>query len=324
MAKILNDRIIASRRLLQNPYAYLNEEGGYSALLYQDEYTEATNHEITKDRLEKQNPYAHLNESGRFSALSNHPNIQPDIVSDVSLQAHFSREINTRTGRYTQIEIEQRAIKLQRIIWKHRKQIWPDATPSNPVAMLDPTVALSLIGYNSNLDETLGQFYSDGKLVEVAGTIDKSSKEIHISRQFQQHIRRFTAAHELGHALMHETSGLHRDRPLDGTTISRIGVEFEADKFAAFFLMPRKLVQTAFRQNFLTDRFILTEATAHALNLGSYESLLEKFKTFRQLSRVLASAEHYNGLQFNSLANQFRVTNEAMAIRLEELELLEI
>jgi hypothetical protein len=51
---------------------------------------------------------------------------------------------------------------------------------------------------------------------------------------------------------------------------------------------------------------------------------MKKFKTLRQLSRVLASAEHYNGLQFNSLANQFRVTNEAMAIRLEELELLEI
>jgi len=322
MAKTLNDRIIESRRLLQNPYAHLDDLGGYSALQYPNEYTEATSHEIAKDRLEKQNPYAHLNESGGFSALSNQPILQTDIVSNVSLEAHFSREINTRTGRYSQIEIEQRAIKLQKIIWKHRKQIWSDATPSNPVDMLDPSVALKLIGYNSNLDETLGQFHIDGKLIEVAGTIDKSSKQIHISRQFPQHIRRFTAAHELGHALLHETSGLHRDRPLDGAIISRNAVEFEADKFATFFLMPRKLVQTAFKRLFLTDRFIFTEATASALGLGNYETLITKFKTLRQLSRALASAEHYNGLQFFSLAKQFRVTNEAMAIRLEELELV--
>jgi hypothetical protein len=240
------------------------------------------------------------------------------------LETHFLQEINTQKDRYSQLEIERRAIKLQKSIWKYRKQIWPDATPSNPVDILDPTIALKLIGYNSNLDETLGRFYSDGKLFEVAGTIDKSSKQIHISRQFPQHVRRFTAAHELGHALLHETSGLHRDRPLDGATISRNDIEFEADKFAAFYLMPRKLVQIAFKQIFLTDKFILTEATAVALNLGSYESLLKKFKTIRQLSRALASAEYYNGLPFNSLAKQFRVTNETMAIRLEELELLEI
>ena len=324
MAKLLSDRITESRLLLQNPYAYLNDLGGYSALPHHNEYTEASSNEITKDRLEMQNPYAHLNESGGFSALSNDSYIQANIFSDVSLETHFLREINAQKDSYSQIEIEMRARKLQKSIWKYRKQIWPDAAPSNPIDMLDPIVALKLIGYNSDLDETLGQFYSDRKLIEVAGTIDKCSKQIHISRQFPQHIRRFTAAHELGHALLHETSGLHRDRPLDGATISRNAVEFEADKFAAFFLMPRKLVQTTFNRFFLTDRFTLTEATAFALGLGTYESLIKKFKTLRQLSRVLASAEQYNGLQFISLANQFRVTTEAMAIRLEELELLAI
>ena len=324
MSKSLSDRITESRRLLQNQYAYLDELGGFSALPHHKEHTDASSNEITKDRLELQDPYAHLNESGGFSALSNDSHIQADISSDASLETHFSREINAQKYHYSKIEIEQRAIKLQKSIWKYRKQIWLDATPPNPIDMLDPIVALKLIGYNFDLDETLGQFYSDEKLIEVAGTIDKSSKQIHISRQFPHHIRRFTAAHELGHALLHETSGLHRDRPLDGATISRNAVELEADKFAAYFLMPQKLVQTAFKRFFLTDRFTLTEATAHALGLGTYESLMKKFKTLRQLSRALASAEHYNGLHFISLANQFRVTTGAMAIRLEELELLAI
>lgn len=324
MAKLLSDRITESRRLLQNPYAYLNDLGGYSALPHHNEYAEASSNEITKDRLKMQNPYAHLNESGGFSALSNDSHIQTDIFSDVSLGTHFLREINAQKDSYSQIEIEMRVRKLQKSIWKYRKQIWPDATPSNLIDMLDPIVALKLIGYNSDLDKTLGQFYSDGKLIEVAGTIDRSSKQIHISRQFPQHIRRFTAAHELGHALLHETSGLHRDRPLDGATISRNAVEFEADKFAAYFLMPRKLVRTTFKRFFLSDKFSLNETTAFALGIGGYEALMNKCKTIRQLSRMLANAEHYNGLHFISLANQFRVSAEAMAIRLEELELLTI
>ena len=188
--------------------------------------------------------------------------------------------------------------------------------------MLDPVIALKFIGYDCDLDETLGQFYSSGKLIEVAGTIDKSSSKVHISRRFGNHIRNFTAAHELGHALLHQTSGLHRDRPLDGTIISRDPVEREADKFATFFLMPTKLVKTTFEKFFLTDKFFLNEETAFALGLSDFMELKEKVKPLRQLSKMLASAEYYNGRHFVSLANQFRVSTEAMAIRLEELELL--
>ena len=304
MTKSLSERITESRRLLKNPYAYLNELGGYSALPHHDESTKQS--EITKSRLLLENPYAHLDGSGNFDAVLNYSSIQ------------------IKKDRYSHIDIEQQAISLQKRMWQDRSQIWPGVTPSNPIEILDPIRALEFIGYDCDLEETLGQFHVDGKLVEVAGTIDRLSKRVHISRQFQHNIRSFTAAHELGHALLHETSGLHRDRPLDGTAISRNTVEREADKFATFFLMPRKLVQSTFKQFFLTDNFSINEATAFALGLGDYETLNKKCKTLRQLSRVLASVERYNGLQFTSLANQFRVSIEAMAIRLEELELLAI
>lgn len=315
MTKSLSERITESRRLLENQYAYLDDFGGYSALPHHDELKEASSEEIARSRWLLQNPYAHLDESGGFSALSNHSHKQLGTFTDAPQET-------TKEYRHSHIEIERRVKNLHKRIWQNRNKIWSNATLPNPIDMLDPVIALKFIGYDCDLDETLGQFYSDGKLIEVAGIIDKPSAKVRISRQFSNNIRSFTAAHELGHALLHQTNGLHRDRPLDGTAMSRDHVELEADKFATFFLMPRKLVKTTFKQFFLTDRFSLNEATTFALGLGDFVALKKKCKTLRQLSKVLASAEYYNGLQFISLANQFRVSTEAMAIRLEELELL--
>ena len=42
----------------------------------------------------------------------------------------------------------------------------------------------------------------------------------------------------------------------------------------------------------------------------------------RDLAKLLADSESYNGVRFISLANQFRVSTTTMAIRLEELELV--
>lgn len=306
MTKSFNG-ITESRRLLQNPYAYLNGLGGYSALPHNDV---STRRKISESRLKYQNPYAHIDELAGFS------------VNDHS---DSSQEINAqKKDSYTPIEIEQRARSIQLRMWQDRAQIWSGVAPSNPIDILDPTIALKLIGYECDLDETLGQFYSDGKLVEVAGTIDSYVKQVHLSRQFAPNIRSFTAAHELGHALLHETGRMHRDRPLNGEALSRNAFELEADKFATFFLMPQKLVQTTFIRFFLTDKFLLNEATVSALGLGDYEAQANKIATLRQLSRVLASAELYNGIHFVSLAKQFKVSPEAMAIRLEELELLAI
>lgn len=225
--------------------------------------------------------------------------------------------------RYQNFEIEQRARSLLTDLWNDRNLIWPDATPANPINVLDPFIALRLLGYDCALEESLGQFNSDGQMAEVAGTLDRSARQVRISRQLSHAVRSFTAAHELGHALLHETSTtLHRDRPLDGATLSRSPAEAEADRFASYFLMPGKLVQSAFERFFLTDLFVPNEATAFALGKGSHEALRTQCKSLRQLSRLLASTEHYNGMHFVSLADQFLVSGEAMAIRLEELGLV--
>ena len=292
MEKSLSEGIAASRQLLGNPYAYLGEGGKFDAF-----------------------PVAAHAQTQAMRALPE------DLVRKYSTQEVAA----PAKPKYSVIEIEQRARSLQAELWRDRDRIWPIATPTNPINVLDPFTALRLLGYDCELEETLGQFQSEGKQVEVAGTIDKGARQVRVSRQMQNTVRNFTAAHELGHALLHGSStALHRDRPLDGALPSRKGIEFEADKFASFFLMPAKQVQAAFERFFLTDQFMLDEDSAFALRMGDYDTLKRKYRTLRQLSRLLAGAEHYNGVHFISLANQFLVSEEAMAIRLEELGLVEL
>lgn len=279
-----------------------------------NKYFDASSDEISQSRLLLKNRYAYLDEDSPsgYDGLSNRPN---------TLKREF---IQRKNGRYSVIEIEELAKKLLNKLWQEKNLIWVNATPSSPLGVIDPELTLELFEYDFDLEETLGQFTIDGKLIDVAGTIDKNSMQVRISRQFPKNIRRFTAAHELGHALLHKESGLHRDRPVDGINLARNPIELEADKFATFFLMPEKLVREIFKKFFLTDRFNLDEATAFALGLSDYRALTKKYKTLRELSRLLASTERYNGLQFVSLADQFQVSTEAMAIRLEELGLVEI
>lgn len=306
MSKSLEE-ISRSRRLLQNPYAHLDGNGTYSALHQSGTLTtKSLSKQIKESRRLLEDPYAYLDSSGDFSAL-------PSRAQHKSVR---------KRGRHSNADIEQKAQELQRLIWAKRKQIWGDSIPADPVDMLDPSIALELLGYDFTLEETLGHYHENGRLVEVAGLIDNYTKRVRISRQFSDSVRAFTAAHELGHAVLHEARGLHRDRPLDGTKLSRDIAELEADKFATNYLMPRKLVRDRFVSHFGTACFIFDEDTVFELVQKSLAEFSSKYKTLRDLSRLLAGAEYFNGCRFISLATQFRVSVEAMAIRLEELELL--
>jgi len=197
----LAEKITQSRLLLRNQYAYLDETGGFSALPSSNKFGD----EISKSRKLLQDPYAHLDEFGGFSAVTSS---------------------TKRNGGYSLLEIEEQARRIQITMWQDRANLWPIATPTNPIDILDPTIALKLIGYDSDLEETLGQFSVDGKLIEVAGIIDGQSKHVKVSRRFEPHIRSFTTAHELGHAILHGTGRLHRDRPINGESTSRSTIQF--------------------------------------------------------------------------------------------------
>ena len=88
--------------------------------------------------------------------------------------------------------------------------------------------------------------------------------------------------------------------------------------------MPSIDVRRIFHELFRVEQFHITDDTAFNLISGSVEELKAKCKDLRSLARTLASTEYYGGQSFNSIAQRFKVSDEAMAIRLEELELLEL
>lgn len=227
---------------------------------------------------------------------------------------------------YTDEEIDNRASELRKIIWQRRAELWEDSgVPADPTRLLDPEIALRLLGYNFNLVETLGTFSSAGKSYEVAGLLEAQPGRISVSRQMRSDVRLFTAAHELGHVLLHpQLKEAHRDRPIDGSAIARTRIEKEADKFASSYLMPAALVRTRFATTFGKAEFFLTDDTAFALFGSEFDAARKKMKTPRDISMILASAERYNGRSVVSLAKQFHVSVIAMAIRLEELDLLRV
>lgn len=299
------------RHTLQNPYAFIEQIEG--AVLPNAMQTDASAAQIFASRTLLENPYAHLDGNGHFSGTA----------SVKERENGLSTQSRSALITYSRSDIEAKVKSIHEVIWRDRSNLWRNAVPQNPIDMLDPALVLGMLGYDYQLAETLGQYKSGNALIEVAGLIDHASKTVRVSNQFKDNVKLFTGAHEAGHAALHPTAvGLHRDRAIDGGALRRERSEQEADLFATFFLMPAKLVVAHFEDLFLCRVFMLDEETAFALSGSCYSELQKKCRTTRDLSRLLVRAESYDGKYFVSLANKFRVSNETMAIRIEELGLV--
>jgi Zn-dependent peptidase ImmA (M78 family) len=275
---------------------------------------------IRQSRADLENPYAYLNGEGEYEALVPEGTL-------TTAQIDMARVLDgQRRGRaLTRSDIQRIVRNLHTEMWLHRAEILSTEEEVDPLQILDPELALRSLGYAVAIRESLGQHAAGRDSFEVAGIVDNSKETVEISRRFSPAIMKFTTAHELGHAVLHQGSGLHRDRGLDGVSIGpRDPREAEADTFAAYFLLPDKQVRTAFSKRFLTEEFRLNEASAFALGAGSLRHLQDRCRSERDLARILAAAQHYNGAHFKSLSERFGVSIEVVAIRLGELDLIAI
>lgn len=223
-------------------------------------------------------------------------------------------------------DIESAASRFQNLLWTHKKVIWLNKVPDHPAKVLKPNLAFKkALAYNYVLVEMLEVIDEGNGSFETAGIIDQKDKIVHISNNFDKNTQNFTAAHELGHALLHKQTVLHRDRPINGINknVKRNFTERQADKFATYFLMPSKLVKKEFYEMFSTAKFIIDEQTSFNLTNDSPNKLRNECKNLRGLAIKLASSERYDNQSFVSIANLFNVSSIAMAIRLEELNLIE-
>lgn len=251
------------------------------------------------------------------------------LENEVKDNLNLYRDINAlilefkQKKYFTDEDIEMYAIALQNVIWKHKTTILGKNASLHPVDILKPeTVFKKGLSYNCYVREEIDSA-SNNSQIQVAGIIDQGKKMVSICSKFKKEVQNFTFAHELGHALLHQGMIYHRDLPIDGSKTNRDIQEYQADKFASYFLMPKKQVISVFKEIFLTDKFIIDEDSAFNLVKKGSHQLRMECKNKRGLSRKLASAQTYNNEYFKSISEIFNVSVETMAIRLEEIGLVE-
>lgn len=141
---------------------------------------------------------------------------------------------------FEQIELEAR--KLLAEIEKNARRLWPNTQPSR-LFMCNPEAACHLLGLDYLPDSHLGSYGGTA----TAGMLDRNSRAVMLSSRQGFEALRFTAAHEVGHWILHPEQQMFRDRALSAPGgPGRPLVEQEADFFAACFLAPPKLVREAF------------------------------------------------------------------------------
>lgn len=128
------------------------------------------------------------------------------------------------------------------------------------------------------------------------------------------------------HLVLHEDTIMHRDRAFDGSHLQtpRAPAERQADRFAACFLMPQKLVRERFEFMFCCKgQLRFSDVIAYHLDPNNPDRLLYSPKESGERELALARCARFNNQHLVSLAQQFGVSDSAMAIRLKELDLVQ-
>jgi Zn-dependent peptidase ImmA (M78 family) len=135
----------------------------------------------------------------------------------------------------------------------------------------------------------------------------------------------FTIAHELGHWILHrdllaaaflqaqkQGSGMRTlQRHIEGHRSKQPPEEWQANRFATHLLMPKESVQAAFRE------LVSTKAINYREKCKRIGRFTERYPSLHDYARMVAA----NNYPFD-IRSRFRVSKEAMAVRLEELGLI--
>ena len=222
--------------------------------------------------------------------------------------------------------IEREARKVQFEVWSRRKFLWPAGNPPI-VAMFEPRIVAPILELEYELREQIGADGPQRPGFEAAGLLDRRRRIVVISSRFGYPTQRFTAAHEIGHYVLHPWIGdqtVHRDRAVDGAgSVGRAPIEQEADYFAACLLVPLKLLEEQFFARFSSRKPLpLTETVAFHLGERDIGRLFAAPTNSLTFARLVARAESFDTKRFQSLADHFGVSVGALAIRLREAGLI--
>jgi Zn-dependent peptidase ImmA (M78 family) len=225
-------------------------------------------------------------------------------------------------------EIDRKAIA--RKVRLFQFEIWQRAgmthnTEPHLLQLFRPDHAAQVHGYEYEVAEgSLGVHGVGSDRYQVAGIVDPTNNIIKIAGNLKYEVQRFTAAHELGHMVLHPGMTLHRDRPLSGEWLPPDKREREANYFAACFLAPEKLVRQAFEARFRTSTLRLDDTVAfYLVGARQAQDLLRSQTGSLEFARAVATAKAFGqGNCFKPLNELFGMSPTAMAIRLDELALV--
>lgn len=264
---------------------------------------------IHKARMEMGNRYAFWDGDEGFDAVV----LPPRLVLS---------EINPRQAEgvtYSENQIREIVKNLQVSLWRNRDKFGLDCA-NDPLKVLEPSKVFELLDYQNIEQGSLGSMATKGRLTEVAAVINPRRKTVYFSKTVRSDAKRFTEGHELGHAVLHShLSEAHRDRVPDHS-LRRGRIEHEADRFSTHFLMPEKLFLEKFRVRFGHQPFCFNDDSCSLLGSAAVALKFDSRNvSIGDVAQILASARHYGTKHFQSIAEEFGVSNKAMSIRIEEL-----
>lgn len=216
--------------------------------------------------------------------------------------------------------IQREARGLLERLWRER-EAQLGRRPANEFFPVDVEALVSLLSWR--LEEVAVAAYSQDHTENVQGYCDSSSRTIYLSVdtiRTPEH-RRFTIAHEIGHAILHGGSPQPHYRlfPPKSRTWSQPAKppeEAEANAFAAELLMPERTVRQRFRDSYgVSELWAGSDAAKEIANLGPWET-----PRLRDVARHVAS--HDPTGPGSSLSAYFGVSPTAMGRRIEVLRLV--
>gem|GEM_PF-1935845 len=197
---------------------------------------------------------------------------------------------------------------------------------------IDPrAVAIELLRIAFEEPDEIGTVASRNSLrIEVAGIFERHERKIVVARSgYSQATRRFTAAHEIGHFVIHPGLSSLRESPIRERELRsplRTPREREADIFASELLMPSDWVRTIFSRMFgrAISGTLLDDDRAYLLSPdGKFPASRIVGMTPLERARLVAKASSFVFSDSRSLADIFEVSITAMAIQLLDLQLVQ-
>lgn len=139
-----------------------------------------------------------------------------DRLNALEIESNEYREYNQSLVKFREggladsvrsnTDIEKIVRQLQNILWVQQDKIWKNENFDNPLLLLKPDVVLKkVMEYAYSEPDTLGSYQHGNDRFEIAGLIDKEKRSVQVSKRFPKETQLFTAAHELGHAILYYT-----------------------------------------------------------------------------------------------------------------------